>query len=101
MKKLLLLLALSFSMHLAWGQVYIPTAHTVVSKPLGITKTPTDARSYFYDAVHFIYRPYVSTTEVLSYLSSTNATLKVQYRSGQFPIIINTGGTLNGTLREC
>jgi hypothetical protein len=97
MKKFLLFITLSLVLHYAMAQQYVPSIHTVVSKPLGLTKTPTDARSYFYDAVHFVYRPYVSTTEVLSYLSSTNATLKAQYRSGQFTIIINTGGTLNSS----
>jgi lysophospholipase L1-like esterase len=44
----------------------------------------------------FVYQPLsFSTAEVLGYLTNSNATIKAQYRSWQFPIIINTGGTLN------
>lgn len=49
---------------------------------------PTDARSYYYDNVNFVLRPYVSTTEVRDHLNTPSK------RTGHFPIIINTGGTL-------
>jgi len=69
------------------------TQHIVFNKPVGIAQAlPTDARSYFYDAVNFTYRPYQNTAEVLAYLD------QAKYRKGQFPIIINTGGTLSGGL---
>lgn len=51
---------------------------------------PTDARSYFFDETNFVYRPYVSTTEVTTYLDLP------KYRFGNFLIFINSTGTLNG-----
>lgn len=69
---------------------YNGAKHTVFNKSVGIAQAvPTDARSYYYDEVLFKYRPYVSTSEVLSYLSIP------KYRTGQFPIFINSTGTLN------
>lgn len=51
--------------------------------------TPTDARSYFFDTVNFVYRPYQDTAEVLAYLTLA------KYRAGNFYLFINDGGTLN------
>lgn len=60
---------------------------------MGITGKALDGRSYYHDTVNFTYRAYVSTAEVLSYLPSSDN------RKGQFPVIINTGGTLtNGVI---
>ena len=69
---------------------YNGAQHTVFNKPVGIAQAvPTDARSYYYDAVNFVLRPYISVLEVTAYLDLP------KYRTGQFPIIINSGGTLN------
>lgn len=51
--------------------------------------TPTDARSYYTDDDNFVQRPYISTAEVLSCLNLP------KYRTGNFPIFINSTGTLN------
>lgn len=70
---------------------YTPSQHTVTNKALGIGQaTPTDARSYYFQPDIFVYRPYQSTAEVLSYLD-TDAK-----RTGQFSIIVNDG-TLDTT----
>lgn len=78
---------------------YTPSLHTPMNKPIGIAQAvPTDARSYYYDANTFTYRPYASTSEVLAYL---NTSVK---RSGHFFIYVNVGGSVktymfrNGTL---
>jgi hypothetical protein len=69
--------------------MYNGSVHTVFNKPVGIAQAiPTDARSYYYDAGLFKYRPYVSTAEVLAYLTLT------KYRQGHFPIYINSTGAL-------
>ncbi len=88
MKKILFALAFMFSV--AYGQTYAPNLHTVTNKALGIAQAnPTDARSYYYDPSLFIYRPYQSTAEVIGYLNLP------KYRTGQFSILVNSGGTLN------
>jgi hypothetical protein len=70
---------------------YIPSQHSLTAKPMGMSQaTPTDGRSYFYDTVNFVYRPYQSVAEVLAYLNLP------KYRFGSFPIYINATGTLNG-----
>jgi hypothetical protein len=92
MKKLLFFLIL-LSSYCARAQ-YDPTKATVSNKPYGMAQGyPTDARTWFYDASLFIWRPYQSTAEVLAYLNQP------RYRSGRFPIGVNVGGTLetNGT----
>lgn len=72
---------------------YVSSQHTTVSKPIGISGNPVDARSVFYDATLFKYRDYVSTAEVLSYLPTA------ANRRGRFLIFVNTGGTLsNGVI---
>lgn len=93
MKKLLYLLGLLLVTVASFGQ-YNPSEHTVSNKAYGVAQdAPTDARSKFYDKVNFRYRAYVSLAEVRSYLNQT------KYRSGQFDIIVNTGGTLsNGVI---
>lgn len=66
-----------------------PAKHIIFNKPIGISqKIPVDARTYFFDEVNFVYRPYLSTAEVLSYLATAAD------RTGHFPIIVNTGGTV-------
>jgi hypothetical protein len=88
MKKLFLFLSLLVSL-VSFGQTYNPAQHTVTNKSYGMGQAgPTDARSYFYDANNFRYRAYVDTAEVKTYLSLA------KYRTGQFDIIVNSGGTL-------
>jgi hypothetical protein len=70
---------------------YSPSLHSLTAKAMGVSQAaPSDARSYFFDEVNFVYRPYVSTSEVLSYLNLA------KYRFGNFKIYINSTGTLNG-----
>jgi len=88
MKKILFIACMLLSF--AYGQSYSPALHTVTNKALGIAQAnPTDARSYYYDASLFKYRAYQSTSEVNAYLNLS------EYRTGQFSIILNVGGTLN------
>lgn len=69
---------------------YNPELHTTSNKSYGMGQAgPTDARSYYFDEGLYVYRPYQSTAEVLAYLDQP------RYRTGHFPIIVNTGGTLN------
>jgi hypothetical protein len=93
MKHLLLSILVLFSLSVS-AQVYDPSKHIPVNKGLGVAQAaPTDARSMFYDANNFVYRPYQSTAEVLTYLSLA------KYRVGGFDIIVNSGGTLaNGVI---
>lgn len=71
---------------------YLASDHTTTNKPLGIgSAVPTDARSYFFDKANFLYRPYVSTAEVVAYLDTATK------RTGSFPVYINDTGTLNGS----
>ncbi|OOQ57140.1 hypothetical protein [Mucilaginibacter pedocola] len=73
--------------------MYNPSLQTTTNKPIGLAGKPVDARSYFYDDVNFVYRPYLNTAEVLNYLSTPGS------RTGQFSIIINSGGSLeNGVI---
>ena len=90
MKLLLLLLFSSVALTAMAQQTYNPTKGTASNKPYAPSQgVPTDSRSYFYDSINFVWRPYVSTTEVKSYLNLS------KYRVGQFDIIVNTGGTLS------
>jgi lysophospholipase L1-like esterase len=76
---------------------------TVASKPYAISQAaPVDGRTYKADSINFLWRPYNGTNEVLSYLNLA------KYRTGQFPIEVNIGGTLNsngtftgGYIYEC
>ena len=91
MKKIFFLLLLIISGFIAKAQTYNPTKGVVVNKPIGQAQAyPVDARSYYYDGTNFIWRPYQSTAEVLTYLNLS------KYRTGQFSIYVNSGGTLNG-----
>ena len=68
---------------------------TPANKPYApATGIPTDGRTYKADTVNGLLRPYNGTGEVLTYLPVGS-----QYRIGQFPIIVNVGGSLqsNGT----
>lgn len=91
MKKLLLILLVALAGFSSFGQTYNPTQHTTSNKAYGPGQAvPTDARSMYYDATLFVFRPYQSTAEVLSYLNLT------KYREGKFDIIVNSGGVLSG-----
>jgi hypothetical protein len=94
MKKLLLTLIVAFATFAAFAQTYNPSLNTVSNKSYAPAQAvPTDARSMFYDATLFVFRPYQSTAEVLSYLNLT------KYREGKFDIIVNSGGVLsNGVI---
>jgi len=66
-------------------------AGTTSNKPYAPNvAAPTDSRSYYYDQVNFLWRPYVSTAEVLFYLNLA------KFRTGGFDIIVNTGGVIGG-----
>lgn len=93
MKKLLLIL--SFFCFYAASAQYNPSVGKVpINTAIGINYAGSlDSRSMFYDEVHFTSRAYVDTAEVWNYLN------QAKYRSGFFPIIVNTGGTLsNGVI---
>lgn len=72
-----------------FSQTYNPSLHATSAKAFGVsTAAPTDARSYYYDAGSFSYRPYNSTAEVLSYLNNSTK------RSGKFPIYVTISGSI-------
>jgi hypothetical protein len=81
-------IAFLFSFY-ATGQTYHAGAHVVVNDAIGPNlATPVDARTMFYDSVHFWYRPFQSTAEAISYLpSATN-------RFGNYILVVDSGGTL-------
>ena len=71
-------------------QTYNPTKGTASNKPYAPSQgVPTDSRTYFYDSINFLWRPYATTSEVKSYLNLP------KYRVGQFDVVVNTGGTLS------
>ncbi len=76
----ILLLALSFGAQAQFNS----TLHTSSNKPYAPNGKPTDARSYYYDAGTFTYRPYASRAEILSYLNTTAS------RTGNFPIFMDS-----------
>jgi len=89
--KYILAIIFLISSYVSIGQTYNPAQGTVSNKPYAPGQAvPTDSRSYFYDATNFLWRPYQSTTEVLSYLNLS------KYRTGHFSIYVNPTGTLNG-----
>ena len=89
--KYILSIIFFISSYVSIGQTYNPAQGTVSNKPYAPGQAvPTDSRSYFYDATNFLWRPYQSTTEVLSYLNLS------KYRTGHFSIYVNPTGTLNG-----
>ncbi len=65
---------------------------TVINKPIGVVGKSTDSRSQYYDTTAFAFRDYVSTAEVLSWLSGANPTATAEVRKGHFPIYVTTGG---------
>ena len=90
MKKLILSALIILSAFISKAQTYNPSQATTSNKPYGAAQAiPTDARSFFYDATNFLWRPYQSTAEVISYLNLS------KYRVGNYSIFVNSGGTLN------
>lgn len=74
-----------------FAQTYTPSAHVQVNDAVAPAQpTPLEARSMFYDGTNFVYRAFQSTSEVLSYLNTTAS------RTGNFIIIVDSGGTLQG-----
>lgn len=86
MKRIVIIILLVFASIWAMAQ-YNPSLHTVTNKAIGIAQaTPTDARSYYFDASTFVYRPYANRAEILAYLNLA------KYRTGQFSIILDSAG---------
>lgn len=98
MRKLLILtlLCVLCALGTSWAQTYNPNVHTGINRPLGAYGIPVDGRSYYYDAPNYTWRPFSSTTEVLSYLPKVA-------RGGNPMIFIRNGDSttiwtfLNGT----
>ncbi|GEM_PF-2569607 len=68
---------------------YLLQDHTASNKPYGVTGKPDGARSYFYDKDNtFAYRQFTSIHQILNYFDTPNS------RVGHFPILLNTGGTM-------
>src|ERR1700677_522394 len=85
-----ILLLLSFGGYAQWN----PAAHLPINDALGqAQQAPIDGRSMFYISSPPKWRPYQSTAEVLSTLTTTAS------RFGNFIIIVDSGGSLqsNGT----
>src|SRR6185312_9744049 len=77
----------------ALGQ-YNPGIHVVVNDAVAPAQpVPLDARTQYWDAISFHYRPFVSAAEAKSYLATTAS------RSGNAIIVVDSGGILqpNGT----
>lgn len=74
------------------AQTYDPSVAGIpTNKGIAIAQSaPVDSRSMFWDNTNFVYRAYVSKTEVMTYLNLE------KYRKGAFPVLINTGGSLSG-----
>lgn len=90
MKKIFTILLICISVK-GYSQYNPSIAGTTSNKPYAPNAAaPTDSRSYFYDPGNFVWRAYQNTTEVKSYLNLA------KYRTGQFDIIVNTGGFLSG-----
>lgn len=92
MKKLLAVFLCLFSATV-FGQVYTPVIanYTITGKPIGPSQaTPLDGRSMYYDQFNFVYRPYQSTAEILTFLPLA------KYRWGNTIYIVDSGGVLNG-----
>jgi lysophospholipase L1-like esterase len=96
MKKIILLISLTFSTVLAFSQI-APADFISLSKPLYKTGSGVDARSQIKDksVTPNTVRDYVSTAEVLTYLSNSNSGIQALIRSGGYEVLINTGGTLS------
>lgn len=91
MKKLFLFLFIFICAKIQ-AQTYNPSQGKVaINLPMGLNLGASlDSRSMFYDAGNFVYRAYTDTGEVNKYLNLA------KYRTGFFPIWVNTGGTLSG-----
>jgi hypothetical protein len=90
-KKIALLSLVVLSFMRSQAQTYTPSAHVQVNDAVAPAQaTPLEARSMFFDASNFLYRAFQSTSEVLSYLNTTAS------RTGNFIIIVDSGGTLQG-----
>lgn len=91
MKKLFLFLFIFICAKIQ-AQTYNPSQGKVaINLPMGLNLGASlDSRSMFYDAGNFVYRAYTDTGEVNRYLNLA------KYRTGFFPIWVNTGGTLSG-----
>lgn len=69
--------------------VYDPQDQIVIDKSIAPAQgIPMDARTYFYDSVLEITRPYQNTDEV------NDTITKAKFRKGHFPVIICVGGVL-------
>lgn len=91
-KLLLSLILLSVGFSFSVQAQYNPggTGVTAVNKPFGANGFNLEGRYRYYNSTKFVYRPYQSVAEVLSYLpTAANRTGAV--------VLINTGGTLNAT----
>ena len=93
MKRILFILFLISGLIARGQNTYRPSNtgyFTPSNKPFSpATPIPTDGRTYKADTVNGLFRPYAGTSEVLSYLPTGS-----QYRVGQFPIVVNIGGSL-------
>lgn len=90
MKKYLLFIFAILFCFFATAQTFDPTKGTVSNKPYSPSQSvPTDARTYFYDANLFLWRPYQSPTEVLTFLNIP------KYRGGNVIYVVDSGGVLN------
>lgn len=93
MKKILLFIFILSSLFSKGQAVYRPSNNgyfTAANKPYSpATGIPTDGRTYKADTINGLFRPYNGTTEVKTYLPVGS-----QWRVGQFPIVINVGGSL-------
>lgn len=86
MKKIILFLFVLACSLCGYAQ-FNPSLHQPTNKPIGLNAAaPVDARSFYYDAVNFSYRPYANRAEVLAYLNLA------KYRTGNFAIIIDSAG---------
>lgn len=91
MKNLLAVLSFLIISLSGIGQTINPSLGTTSNKAYAPAQAvPTDFRTYYYDQTNFVMRAYQSTSEVLAYLNLA------KYRTGQFPIVVNNGGTLSG-----
>jgi hypothetical protein len=91
MYKYIIILILLFINNFGYTQVFNANTGTVSNKPYSpAQKIPTDNRTMYFDATFQKWRPFLSTTEVLTYFPNlTN-------RFGLYPIVVNTGGSVSG-----
>lgn len=93
MKRLALFLFIFANLFARGQNIYRPSNtgyFTPSNKPYALaTPVPTDGRSYKLDSINGLFRPYNGVSEILSYLPTGS-----QFRVGQFPIVVNVGGSL-------